>query len=144
MRIVDLTEGLVTQTKHYDKYTEITHFEKGVIVETKKICKTCGKEYFDRGECSEELTCEDVRLLYNNGKPLNNFIICKQCQKPTFNIKAKDFCSTKCYDKYRYVNNINGRKDKLKTITKLRKNRLDYIKNLTAQQLLEEVLEDGI
>ena len=134
----------ITKIKYYDRYIELSYLENEVIVETKKICKTCGKEYFNRGECSKELTCEDVRLLYNNGKPLNNFIICKQCQKPTFNIKAKDFCSIKCYDRHRYVNNINGRRDKMKTIMKLRKNRLEYIKKLSAQQLLEEVQEDNI
>lgn len=90
-----------------------------------------------RGECSKELTCQDLKTLYNKGKIDYNFL-CKQCGKIKKRNKS-DFCSSKCYDKYRYVNNINGRKDKLEVIEKLRKNRRHYIKNLSTTQLIQEI-----
>ena len=34
-------------------------------------CDICGKEYFNRGlGCTKDFTCEDIKTLYNKGKPL--------------------------------------------------------------------------
>ena len=34
-------------------------------------CDICGKEYFNRGlGCTKDFTCEDIKTLYNEGKPL--------------------------------------------------------------------------
>lgn len=75
----------------------------------------------------------------------NSCNLCRQCLKKIDNIsKPKNFCSVKCYDKYRYDNNINGRKDKLRAIDKLKKQRSAYIKKLSAQELLNEVRDNGI
>jgi len=33
-------------------------------------CKICGTEKFDRGYCTKKVTCQDLKIIYNNGKPL--------------------------------------------------------------------------
>ncbi|KKK94092.1 hypothetical protein LCGC14_2686290 [marine sediment metagenome] len=32
------------------------------------ICQICNTEYFNRGYCSKKVTCQDLKLIYNNGK----------------------------------------------------------------------------
>lgn len=64
-------------------------------------------------------------------------MICEKCGKNIDKYKIRNFCSTKCYDNWRYVNNINGRKDKMRIVDNIRNNRKKYIKTLTADQLLD-------
>ena len=45
-------------------------FKKCFVVE---ICDVCGTQKFDRGQCSEKITCQDIKKIYNNGKPLNYY-----------------------------------------------------------------------
>ncbi len=34
-------------------------------------CKICGTKKFMEGTCTKKVTCEDLKLIYNNGKPLD-------------------------------------------------------------------------
>ena len=33
-------------------------------------CEVCGKKKFMEGTCTKKVTCEDLKLIYNNGKGL--------------------------------------------------------------------------
>ena len=34
------------------------------------ICEICNTEKFMDGTCTNKVTCQDLKIIYNNGKPL--------------------------------------------------------------------------